>query len=48
MLTSSNACQVQVEIGASDISCKTTLNRYYDFIKIIARKIQTIYDIILS
>ena len=48
MLTSSNACQVQVEIGISDIYCKTTLKRYYGFIKIIARKIQTIYDIILS
>ena len=35
-------------IGISDISCKTTLNRHYSFIKIISRKTQTTHDIILS
>ena len=35
-------------IGISDISCKTTLNRHYSFIKIISRKTQTTHNIILS
>ena len=50
LFTFSNVYQVQVakviflrvlKICISDISCKTTLNRYYDLIKIISRK--TIY-----
>ena len=36
------------KIGISDISCKTTLNRYYGFTNIIIRKTQATHDIILS
>ena len=42
------AFQRVLEIGISDTSCKTTLNHYCSFIKIIIKKTQTTHDIILS